>query len=272
MKVLQAKRARSGKRSAAPPDVHPSPTPAAATQQKKRPISELDTPTLPTHACKRYKAEHETVRRRNKLLETMQAQVLDLESKLHIASKSELCLSEDNDGLKARIPALSSGLGTLDSHNARAMLKRNGVVEYMKTPPLQQLEFCRREARKRARGEVERSRRGKVAEFRVNKAAKNRTERAEKARVAAEKQAAADAQMASVTVKLDEARIGSMKGAELDLQIEWHKRLGVLDPVTKKNIVCGMSKLKVQDKKYVLYGLIHRYKSGSKSQPGLFSM
>jgi hypothetical protein len=78
--------------------------------------------------------------------------------------------------------------------------------------------------------------------------------------------------MASVTVELNEARIDSMKGAELDLQIEWHKRLGVLDPVTKKNIVCGMSKLKVQDKKYVLYGFIHRYKSGSKSQPELVSM
>jgi hypothetical protein len=78
--------------------------------------------------------------------------------------------------------------------------------------------------------------------------------------------------MASGTVELDEARIGSIKGAELDLQIEWHKRLGVLDPVTEKNIVCGMSKLKVQDKKYVLYGLIHRYKSGSKSQPELLSM
>jgi hypothetical protein len=45
----------------------------------------------------------------------MQAQVLDLKSKLYMASKSELCLSEDNKGLKARILALSSGLGTLDS-------------------------------------------------------------------------------------------------------------------------------------------------------------
>jgi hypothetical protein len=120
MKALQAERARSGKHSAAPPDVHPSPPPAAATQRKKRPISELDTPTLSAHTCKRYKAEHETVRRRNKLLETMQAQVLDLESKLHIASKSELCLSEDNEGLKARISALSSGLGALDSRFSEA--------------------------------------------------------------------------------------------------------------------------------------------------------
>jgi hypothetical protein len=115
MKALQAERARSGKLSAPSPDVHPSPPPAAATQRGKRPISELDTSPLQTHTFKRYKAEHETVRRRNKLLETMQAQVLDLESKLYMASKSELCLSEDNEGLKAHISALSSGLGTLDS-------------------------------------------------------------------------------------------------------------------------------------------------------------
>jgi hypothetical protein len=89
-------------------------------------------------------------------------------------------------------------------------------------------------------------------------AAKNCTEHTEKARVAAEKQAAADAWMASMTVELDKARIGSITGAKLNLQIEWHKRLSVLDPVTKKNIVCSMSKLKVQDKKYMLYGLIHR--------------
>jgi hypothetical protein len=76
----------------------------------------------------------------------------------------------------------------------------------------------------------------------------------------AERKTREDGVMEDVHAELDECTIASMIGTDLDAQITWHRRRGILDPSTGRNYVTGFSKLKVQEKKWMLYGLIGWYK------------
>lgn len=159
-----------------------------------------------------------------------------------------------------RAPNLS-----LQGYNARMLLKRNNVVGYIESLPLEQRAWARKFARSEARllttGDHERKRRLRLAEFKAEKAKKN----AQKAKELAEKHARQDArlaqQMQGIELELNEHVIELMSGAALQCQIECHRRLGVIDPVTRKNVAVGASKLRVHEKKAMLYGLIRRHKA-----------
>jgi hypothetical protein len=67
--------------------------------------------------------------------------------------------------------------------------------------------------------------------------------------------------MAGLVVELNEHKIASMKGHDLNLQIEWYKCRHEFDAETGWKIVPPTSKLKVHEKKWLLYGLKARYKT-----------
>jgi hypothetical protein len=154
-----------------------------------------------------------------------------------------------------RAPNLS-----LRGYNARMMIKRNKVIDFMRTLTPKQRAIVRKQARALAGGDRERKRRVHLAELRVKKAAENVQKRREAEEKAAERKRRDDARMAGVAIELIFSRIQGMKGAALDLQLEWHRRRGVVDPETKKNVVPATSKLKVPQKRFLLYCLVAGYR------------
>jgi hypothetical protein len=134
----KAANARAGKPAPAPPET-PSPPPhAAGTPHSKRARSDPDD-ELPTPcSCKRYRAEHAKVQRRDEWVSSLQTQVLELESVLHETGDSRAYLAQDNTGLHARITALSAGLGDLDL--------RYGWLESEHTAAMEELEVTKMKA------------------------------------------------------------------------------------------------------------------------------
>jgi hypothetical protein len=147
----------------------------------------------------------------------------------------------------------------LVSYNARMLLRKNNLVGYMRTMTAAQWKFCRKTAQTRSSGAVERLRRIQLAQARKDRVRQNELERKEKARKKAIQKAASDARMKDLHVELDEAKIANMTGADVKLQLEWHKIRAVKIPGTKKNIVSGHSKLKVSELKAFLCSLIKQY-------------
>jgi hypothetical protein len=150
---------------------------------------------------------------------------------------------------------------SLFGHNARFMMRQNNTVVYLRSlTPIQRTQ-SRKKTREWARGNLEKSRRLRLADLRFKTAERNAQKVEEQAREAAERRVNEAARLRNVIPILDCSKVGTLKGSELDLQIEWHRAQNVLDPKTRKNLVCRMSKLRVQDKKYVLYGLIGQHRA-----------
>jgi hypothetical protein len=144
-------------------------------------------------------------------------------------------------------------------------MRQNNTVTYLRSlTPIQRAQL-RKKTREWARGNLEKSRRLKLADLRFKTAERNAQKLEDQACKASERRVHEAARLRNVAPVLDCLHVGALKGAELDLQIEWHRAQNILDPKTRKNIVCGMSKLKVQDKKYVLYGLICRHHARGRS-------
>jgi hypothetical protein len=62
-----------------------------------------------------------------------------------------------------------------------------------------------------------------------------------------------------------------MIGKDLDLQLMWHRDCNILDAHTSKNEIPGSgARLKVEDKKFILYGLIGRYTADGFDTASLF--
>jgi hypothetical protein len=158
-----------------------------------------------------------------------------------------------------RCPSMS-----LFGHNARFMMRQNNTVVYLRSLTLIQRAQLRKKTREWALGNLEKSRRLKLADLRFTTAERNAQKVEEQARKAAERRVNEAARLRNVVPVFDCSKVGTLKGSELDLQIEWHRAQNILDPKTQKNLVCGMSKLKVQDKKYVLYGLIGQHRTRSR--------
>jgi hypothetical protein len=118
-KALRAQNARAVRLSVASPVLHPMPPPAAATRRPKRPRSNSDSGIHMSHTCKRYKAEHETVRRRDRLVKGLQDCIQQLQSELQELANQLASSAADNTGLTARIQALSDGFEALDTRQFR---------------------------------------------------------------------------------------------------------------------------------------------------------
>jgi hypothetical protein len=147
---------------------------------------------------------------------------------------------------------------SLEGYNARMMIRRNNVAGYMRNLSRQAWRFCHDEARRIARNSTERRRRNRLAELRVQKALTNVRERAAKRQKAEEQSAQLEERLAGVHLELDADVISAMKGADLAIQIQLHRRLGDLDPTTGKSVVPPTSKLKVHEKKIVVLELAAR--------------
>jgi hypothetical protein len=143
---------------------------------------------------------------------------------------------------------------SLRGFNTRLMLRQNNVVTYFLLLPTEAHAQLCAQARTWARGFPERQRRVHLAEVLAQKVEKNSLAEREKAARAEER----CKRVQDIEVELDCCKIRDMKGAELDLQIERHWQQNVLDK-GGKNVVCGYSKLRVLEKKYMLYGLVVRY-------------
>jgi hypothetical protein len=84
-------------------------------------------------------------------------------------------------------------------------------------------------------------------------------ERAAKRQKAEEQSARLEERLAGVHLELDADVISAMKGADLAIQIQLHRRLGDLDPTTGKSVVPPTSKLKVHEKKIVVCRVAQHY-------------
>jgi hypothetical protein len=149
---------------------------------------------------------------------------------------------------------------SLQGYNARMLLKKNHVLEYIESLGPQERAFARHEANRLASGGTEHLRRIHMAHKRLEISKANAKKQEERTQRMAERKAHEDSVMEGVHVELDERTVASMTGTDLDAQINWHRRRGILDPSTGRNYVTGFSKLKVQEKKWMLYGLIGRYR------------
>jgi hypothetical protein len=153
-----------------------------------------------------------------------------------------------------RMPHLS--LGGL---NQRMMLWKNDAAAYYKNCSSDEKARLRSQARIAVKGEANERRRKEFAIHQQTRALENAQKAAEKEKKKAEKKAHADERMHGVQVVTDLHKISKMKGADLDLQLEWHRRRGILDE-KGRNVVPGMSGKRVHEKRWVLYGFAISYK------------
>jgi hypothetical protein len=147
---------------------------------------------------------------------------------------------------------------SLRGYNARMLLKANRVDEWLRSKPPGWRVFLRKKAREWNREHNERQRRLHMAEHKANAARENAVKAREKARKIVEQRARDDAEMATVKVELDLAKIALMNGKQLMLQLKWHHRRGVKD-AKGTNTAAGHAKLRVDEKKELLRTLIAVY-------------
>jgi hypothetical protein len=164
--------------------------------------------------------------------------------------------------LVRRMPNLS-----LQGLNARMLIFQNDAVEYYAQCSAEEKKILRAQGRLALEGAENKRRRVAHAEFRKQRAQEHAEKEAEKQRKKAEEARKLEERLRGVHVVTDEGKINAMKGPELRLQFEWHRRYRGVNEKGHHTVKL-MSGKKVDEKREYLLDLVKKYKAEHDSHNG----